>query len=237
MDSVGPVPSVDAMSSTHLSSPIPLSLILIGLSVLVGRSLQTRLIKENTDRLGPIADATKVSAQVVQSLKAALPNRVLVPEDTLKFKLWRSSYHAQQESEVTPACVIQPCNAAEVSTAIKIIKHEFDARNNDNSEQGEKAIAGGLFAVRSGGHAHVAGAASLQGGVVIDMSSLNEVTPSADGTSVVIGAGARWGHVYNILEQRGLAVVGGRASDVGVGGFTLGGKSSLLFCNYVTQFC
>jgi hypothetical protein len=229
VDSIGLVPSVDAMSSTHLSGPIPLSLILIAVSILFGRSLQNCFVKKNTARSGRVADATKVSAQIISSLKAALPSSALLPKDSVDFKLWRSSYHAQQVSEVTPACVVQPCNAAEVSTAIRIIKHEYDARHNEPSTFSGDCSAKGLFAIRSGGHSHVAGAANLEGGIVIDMSLLNEVTPSVDGTSVVIGMGARWGHVFNMLEKRGLAVVGGRASDVGVGGFTLGGKSSLLF--------
>jgi hypothetical protein len=42
---------------------------------------------------------------------------------------------------------------------------------------------------------------------------------------VKIGGGNVWGDVYKMLEKQDLAVVGGRVSDVGVGGLILGGKS------------
>jgi hypothetical protein len=59
---------------------------------------------------------------------------------------------------------------------------------------------------------------------VIDLGLFCEVTPSEDGSSVVIGAGAKWRDVSKVLDEKGLAVVGGRNSAVGVGGLTLGGK-------------
>ena len=50
------------------------------------------------------------------------------------------------------------------------------------------------------------------------------MTPSEDGSSVTIGAGAKRGDVSKVLDEKGLAVVRGRNSAVGVGGLTLGGK-------------
>lgn len=47
---------------------------------------------------------------------------------------------------------------------------------------------------------------------------------SEDGKSVGIGAGCKWGEVSRVLDSKGLAVVGGRNSAVGVGGLSLGGK-------------
>ena len=82
----------------------------------------------------------------------------------------------------------------------------------------------GLFAIRSGGHSPVSGAASINGGVVIDLGLFREVTASEDGSTVSIGAGAKWMDVSRILDGKGLAIVGGRNSAVGVGGLTLGGN-------------
>ena len=79
------------------------------------------------------------------------------------------------------------------------------------------------FAIRSGGHSDVPGASNVEGGVTIDMSRLNEVTVSRDQKSVYIGAGAKWGDVYQTLDALELSVIGGRAASVGVGGLTLGG--------------
>jgi FAD/FMN-containing dehydrogenase len=43
---------------------------------------------------------------------------------------------------------------------------------------------------------------------------------------VTLGSGNRWGHVYEVLEQYGMAVAGAREAHVGVGGFLLGGGMS-----------
>lgn len=58
------------------------------------------------------------------------------------------------------------------------------------------------------------------------MSAFNEIELSQDQTSVSIGAGQIWENVYQALQSAGLAVAGGRASGIGVGGLTLGGQSS-----------
>ena len=65
---------------------------------------------------------------------------------------------------------------------------------------------------------------------MIDLSLFREVVPSEDGSSVAIGAGAKWMDVSKVLDQKGLAVMGGRNSAVGVGGLTLGGEP-LLFAS------
>jgi hypothetical protein len=49
------------------------------------------------------------------------------------------------------------------------------------------------------------------------------VTHFEDGSSVAIGDGAKWIHVSEVLGERGLAVIGGKNSAVGVGGLTSGG--------------
>lgn len=137
-----------------------------------------------------------------------------------------NSYWAQQECEVVPACVVRPRDVQELSIATTILKREYDERR----KQSGKDQPEGLFAIRGGGHSPIAGAASINGGVLIDLSLFKEVTPSEDGSSVVIGAGCKWMDVSKVLDERGLAVVGGRNSAVGVGGLTLGGK--LLFSNF-----
>lgn len=60
--------------------------------------------------------------------------------------------------------------------------------------------------------------------MVVDLIYLDHVRVSEDKTVASLGPGARWGDVYSKIEQYGLTVTGGRVSDVGVGGFVLGGK-------------
>lgn len=68
-----------------------------------------------------------------------------------------------------------------------------------------------------------AGAANIQDGVTIDLSQMNSVDVSDNQRLTRVGPGARWHDVYSKLDSLGLSVVGGRVSDVGVAGLTLGG--------------
>ena len=165
-----------------------------------------------------------------KSLASKLPDSVILPHDVAAFKQSMNSYWAQQECEVVPACVVRPRDVQQLCTAVTILKREFD----EQGKQAGKRKAEGLFAIRSGGHSPVAGAASIKGGVVVDLGLFREVIPSEDGSSVVIGAGAKWMDVSKVLDKKGLAVVGGRNSAVGVGGMILGGKIPLCTCVVVT---
>lgn len=163
-------------------------------------------------------------------LAADLPGCVILPHDTATFKQSMKSYWAQQEREAVPACVVRPRDVEQLSVAIKILKREFRRRHKNAA--GAQGV--GLFAIRSGGHSPVPGASSIKGGIMIDLSLFNEVTPSDDGSSVVLGTGARWRDVSRALEDKGIAVVGGRNSAVGVGGLVLGGQATplaLIFCS------
>ncbi|KAG8724004.1 hypothetical protein FRC09_000812 [Ceratobasidium sp. 395] len=94
------------------------------------------------------------------------------------------------------------------------------------------------FGIRSGGHATNPGFSSTPG-VQIALFKLSEVTYhaaplSADGSvgAVDIGSGLIWDDVYAALEPYNVTVVGGRATGIGVGGFTLGGGYSWLSNQY-----
>ncbi|KAK2880121.1 hypothetical protein FQN49_000535 [Arthroderma sp. PD_2] len=186
--------------------------------------------------------SSEAAIRLSKLLVSALPkDTVVLPQDAATFKKSMNTYWAQQECEVVPACVVRPQNVDQLSTAVSILKGEYDRRRSQDGE-GEGVKAGGLFAVRSGGHSAVSHAASIEDGVMIDMSLFCDVTPSEDGSSVVIGAGARWGPVFETLAAKGLAVAGGRNSHVGVGGLTLGGGISFFsqrlgsVCNNVLSY-
>ena len=108
-----------------------------------------------------------------------------------------------------PPCRIVPKTAGDVLSAVRHL-----------------IAANTTFAVASGGHSSNAGASNVEGGVTIDLASLNEVTLVEDETAVWLGPGARWQDVYSALEPYNLVVSGGRVAHVGVGGYVLGGGFS-----------
>ncbi|KAI1799809.1 FAD-binding domain-containing protein [Daldinia bambusicola] len=136
-------------------------------------------------------------------------NGTLFPSEGANYKDFEDVNYSAA-CRLPAACIVNPKNAQEVSTVIKIL-----------SEAGTK------FAVRSGGHNYIPGFASIdEEGVLISLSSLNSTELSDDKKTAKIGPGSRWQAVYEALVPEGLVVVGGRVGPVGVGGLMLGGGLS-----------
>lgn len=55
---------------------------------------------------------------------------------------------------------------------------------------------------------------------------MKQIEVPNDKATVVVGTGARWAVVYTQLASKDISVVGGRVSDLGVGGVILGGGHS-----------
>lgn len=145
---------------------------------------------------------------------------VLLPSDQ-GYTLRQDSYFSTTATQISPAYIVRPHFASEVSSAIHIL------------------VSGGhAFAVRSGGHGTSLGASNIEGGVTLDLGLLDwtrivENSQSAEGGAefaalVDIGPGARWRDVYAALDKHGLMVPGGREGPVAVGGLLLGGGISFL---------
>lgn len=83
------------------------------------------------------------------------------------------------------------------------------------------------LAVRGGGH-HVAGYATCDGGLVIDLSPMKGTRVDPKARSVRAQAGLTWGELDRETQAFGLAVTGGRASTTGIAGQTLGSGSGRL---------
>jgi FAD/FMN-containing dehydrogenase len=82
-------------------------------------------------------------------------------------------------------------------------------------------------AVRAGGHS-VAGMSVNDGGIVVDVRSMNTTEVDRDARQIRVGAGATWSEFDRATQQHGLATTGGRVSTTGVAGLTLGGGSGWL---------
>ncbi|KAL2845530.1 hypothetical protein BJX68DRAFT_256724 [Aspergillus pseudodeflectus] len=135
-------------------------------------------------------------------------DRVITPNTTAYINA-TNAYWSTQQVEAQPACIFVPAVDKHVSALVLISQ-----------------LTKCPFAAKSGGHAAFTGSSNSDGGITVLFRDLNEVTLSEDRSVASIGPGNTWGDVYTALEPHGLAVVGGRVSDIGVGGLTTGGGIS-----------
>ena len=118
-------------------------------------------------------------------------------------------------SALPPNCFIQPKKTQQISRIVSILSQ-----------------AKCKFAVKGGSHMLYVGANGIRNGVTIDLRQMRQTTLSADHTTASVEPGSKWGEVYSTLDALGYAIPGGRASDVGVAGLTLGGGNSFYAARY-----
>jgi FAD/FMN-containing dehydrogenase len=79
-----------------------------------------------------------------------------------------------------------------------------------------------LLAVRGGGH-NVAGTASAEGGLVLDLSAMKDIEVNPEQRTVRAGAGVTIGELDEETQKHGLATPMGVVSETGIAGLTLNG--------------
>jgi FAD/FMN-containing dehydrogenase len=137
---------------------------------------------------------------------AALRDRVrgqVVAEDDEGYEEARTVYNAMIDRH--PLAVIRCASADDVAAVVDF------AREN-----------GVDLAVRGGGHS-VPGFGTCDGGVVADLSGMQEVTVDPQSKTARAQGGATWGIFNDATYAHGLATTGGIISTTGIGGLTLGG--------------
>lgn len=87
------------------------------------------------------------------------------------------------------------------------------------------------LAVRSGGHS-IAGHSTTDGGIVLDLRSMDNIEIDADARIARVETGATALQVTKAAAQHGLVVGFGDSGSVGVGGITLGGGIGFLVRKY-----
>src|SRR4051794_33071320 len=149
-----------------------------------------------------IISARALGEATVQELREAVRGDVVTPSDAgyaEASRIWNG------EHEGRPALVVRCTGAADVIAAVGF------ARSNDLP-----------IAVRGGGHS-VAGFSTVDDGIVIDLSPMNDVHVDAAARRARVGGGAVWADVDHETQVHGLATRAGLVSPTGVAGFTLGG--------------
>ncbi|KAF7359037.1 Fad binding domain-containing protein [Mycena sanguinolenta] len=156
-------------------------------------------------------DASEVARHCCNILNTTLPGRVFFSESA-EYQAQQASYYSLEQSDDAPACRVSPDSAVDVS-AIVTLATRYDC----------------FFAVRSGGHMISKGYSNIdETGFTIDLQNMNETSLGDGGKIISFGSGSRWHQVYAALRPHNLTTVGGRAADVGVSGFLLGGGISAL---------
>jgi len=140
-------------------------------------------------------------------LRSRLRGEILTPAsrgyDSAR-QLWNAAIDRR------PAAIVRCTSAADVASAVRFAAHEE------------------IFpAIRAGGH-NVAGLASVDGGLVIDVSQMKRITIDPVERTATCDPGLTWGEFDLATQAFGLATTGGINSTTGIAGLTLGGGVGLL---------
>jgi FAD/FMN-containing dehydrogenase len=113
-----------------------------------------------------------------------------------------------------PALIIQCRGVADIVDAIKLARK-----------------VGLEVAVRGGGH-NVAGRATIDGGVMIDLAPMKGIHVDPLARTVRAQGGVTWGELNRETQLHNLAVTGGIVATTGIAGLTLGGGLGWLMGKY-----
>ena len=155
----------------------------------------------------PIASIASAAAD----LRASFAGQLLEPADE-GYEQARKIHNGLVDKR--PALIARCRSVADVAKAI-----DFTTR------------LGLEVAVRGGGH-NVAGRATIDGGVMIDLSPMKDIHVDAVGRTVRAQGGVTWDEVNRETQLHGLAVTGGVVSTTGIAGLTLGGGLGWLMGKY-----
>jgi FAD/FMN-containing dehydrogenase len=138
----------------------------------------------------------------VQELRDALRGELISPGDA-GYNEARSVWNGMIDRR--PALIARCTGTSDVIAAVGFARSE-----------------GLTVAVRGGSH-NVAGNATCDGGLVIDLSPMKGAQVDEQARTVRAQGGLTWGELDRETQAFGLATTGGLVSSTGIAGFTLGG--------------
>ena len=136
-------------------------------------------------------------SNTIKALTGAVRGRVITASD-FDYDDARAVYNGMHDRK--PGAVIQCMDSADVMAAVAA------GRDGDLD-----------LAIRGGGHS-VPGFGTVDDGLVIDLSTMNNVWVDPDKRVARVGGGATWGDLDHATYPFGLAAPGGIISTTGVGG-------------------
>ena len=138
----------------------------------------------------------------VKELRDSLQGELVLPGDAA-YDEARRVFNGMIDRR--PAVIARCAGTSDVIAAVGFVRRE-----------------GLTVAVRGGGH-NVAGNATCDGGLVIDLAPMKSVRVDAQARTVRAGGGLTWGELDQQTQAFGLAATGGLVTSTGIAGFTLGG--------------
>lgn len=154
--------------------------------------------------------------QQCAALSTLLPGKVSYPSNSSYTNSILSYFFLQEH--LAPSCIVTPTSTSDVQIAVAALATIHAVTPSAVN-----------LAIRSGGHSPVTGAANNNGGVTMDLRSLDSIVLNQAKTIVTVGAGTLWNATYAELDPLNLAVSGGRVAGIGTGGFLTGGTLSSCF--------
>jgi hypothetical protein len=147
----------------------------------------------------------------IDALRTRVSGEVIVPGDAA-YEEARKVYNGMIDKH--PAAVVRCTGPADVAAVIGVARDEgFD------------------LSVRGGAHS-APGFGTNDGGLVIDLSGLQDVVVDPDRQTARAGGGCTWAVFNDATNAHGLATTGGIIGSTGIAGLTLGGGIGYLARKY-----
>lgn len=152
-----------------------------------------------------------MGTSVADALRARVGGEVIAPGDPT-YDEARRVYNGMIDRH--PAAIVRCMGTADVAAAIGLARRE------------------GLdLSVRGGGHS-APGFGTNDGGIVIDLSLLQQVDVDPEARLARAGGGCTWSVFNDATHKHGLATTGGIIGSTGIAGLTLGGGIGYLARKY-----